>query len=78
MSYPEEKDRPAMEKELGELVESREQWTKERKPKIVREKKQKEEELQKENEKFKMAVSTVMDKWIEHAQDEGWLKLKVL
>ena len=61
-----------MEKELEELVKSREQWTKERKPKIERDLKQKEEELQKENEKFEMVVLTVMDKWIQHAHDEGW------
>ena len=52
-------------------MERREQWTKERKPKIEKEIKQKEEELQKENKKFEMAVSTVMDTWIQHAQDEG-------
>ena len=64
------KDRLALEKELEELVKIREQWTKEIK--------QKEEELQKEIEKLEMVVLTVMDKWIQHAQDEGWLKLKVL
>ena len=71
-------NRPALEKELEELVKSREQWTKERKPKIEKEIKQKEEELQKENEKLELVVLTVMDKWMQHAQGEGWLKLKVL
>ena len=66
-----EENRPVMKKELEELVESREQWTKERILKIEKEIKQKEEELQKENEKFEMAISTVMDKWIQHAQNEG-------
>ena len=31
------------------------------------------EELTKINEKFVMAVSTALDKWVEHANDEGWL-----
>ena len=72
-----QEEEPAMKKELEELVERRKQWTKERKPKIEREIKQKKEELQKEIEKLKMVVLTVMDKWIQQAQDEGWLKLQV-
>ena len=35
--------------------------------------KEKEEELKKINEKFLMALSTTIDKWVEHANDEGWL-----
>ena len=35
--------------------------------------KKKEEELQEENEKFKSAVSTHFNKWIEQADDKGWL-----
>ena len=59
-----------MEKE----AEEREKWTKEQKPKIEQEIKQKKEELEKENEKFQMAVSAVMDEWI---HSEGWFKLKI-
>ena len=33
---------------------------------------EKEEELKKVNEKFLMAISTTIDKWVEHANDEGW------
>lgn len=43
------------------LVEERQQRTKE-----------KEEELKKINEKFLLAFSTTIDKWVEHANDEGW------
>ena len=50
-------------------------WWKEKK--IEKEIKQKMEELQKENTKFETAVSTVMDKWIQQAQDEGYLNSKV-
>ena len=66
------KEEPEMKKELKELVEKREQWTKKRIP-VIEEIKQKEKELKEENEKFKVAVSDVIDKWIEHAQanDEG-------
>ena len=35
--------------------------------------KEKEEELKKIDEKFVIAVSTAIDKWVEHANDEGWL-----
>ena len=45
--------------------------------KIEKEMRQKIEELQKENKKFETAVSTVMDQWIQQAQDEGYLKSKV-
>ena len=64
------KEEPEMKKELKELVEKREQWTKKRIP-VIEEIKQKEEQLKKEKEKFKVAVSGVIDKWIEHANDEG-------
>ena len=36
--------------------------------------KQKKEELQKENERFEVAVSTVMDNWIQQAQEIGQLQ----
>lgn len=66
------KEEPEMKKELKELAEKREQWTKKRIP-VIEEIKQKEKELKEENEKFEVAVSDVIDKWIEHAQanDEG-------
>lgn len=66
------KEEPEMKKELKELVEKREQWTKKRIP-VIEEIKQKEKELKEENEEFKVAVSDVIDKWIQHAQanDEG-------
>ena len=35
--------------------------------------KEKEEELKMIEENFVMAVSTAIDKWVEHANDEGWL-----
>ena len=35
--------------------------------------KEKEEEVKKIEEKFVIAVSTAIDKWVEHAKDEGWL-----
>lgn len=55
-----------------ELVEEREQRTKENETKKTHIK-EKEEELKKLNEKFLMAISTAIDKWVEHANDEGWL-----
>ena len=60
-----------MKKELEQLVERREQWTTEGKLKIEQEMKQKKKELKEEIKKFEMAVSTVMDKWMQHAQDKG-------
>ena len=65
------KEEQEMRKELENVIKQREQWTKEIKPKIEREIKQNEEELQRENEKFQMAVCDVMDKWICQASDEG-------
>ena len=65
------KEEQEMRKELENVTKQREQWTKEIKPKIEKEIKQKEEELQGENEKFQMAVCDVMDKWICQASDEG-------
>ena len=55
-----------------ELVEEREQRTKENETKRTHIK-EKEEELKKLNEKFLMAISSTIDKWVEHANDEGWL-----
>ena len=60
-----------------ELEEEREQRTKENKTKKTHIK-EKEEELKKLNEKFLMAISTTIDKWVEHANDEGWLTSFVL
>ena len=53
------------------LVEERQQRMKENDTKMTQ-KKEKEEELKKINEKFLMAISTTIDKWVEHANDEGW------
>ena len=60
-----------------ELVEEREQRTKENETKKTHIK-EKEGELKKLNEKFLMAISTTIDKWVEHANDEGWLTSFVL
>ena len=50
----------------------REQRMKENDTKMMQ-MKEKEEELKMIEEKFVMAVSTAIDKWVEHANDEGWL-----
>ena len=66
------KEEPAMRNELKQLTEKREQWETERKPLIEKQIKEKVEELKKETEKFEMAVSRVIDKWIElHLEDKG-------
>ena len=70
-SYEEEQ---MMKRELKELAERREQLTKER-IQINEEMMQKKEELNKENEKFKLAVTDVVDKWIEQSQDGKWILL---
>ena len=54
-----------------ELVEEREQRMKENDTKMMQIK-EKEEELKKIEEKFVMALSTAIDKWVEHA-NKGWL-----
>ena len=54
-----------------ELVEEREQRMKENDTKMMQIK-EKEEELKMIEEKFVMALSTAIDKWVEHANDEGW------
>ena len=66
------KEEPAMRNELKQLTEKREQWKTERKPLIEKQIKEKVEELKKETEKFEMAVSSVIDKWIElQPNDKG-------
>ena len=70
------KEEQEMRKELENVIKQREQWTKEIKPKIEKEIKQKKEELQGENEKFQMAICDVMDKWICQASDEGLFSSK--
>ena len=71
-------ERPAIKKRLEKVIEEREQRKMEIEE-IVEEIQQKEEEIkrhnQREKEKFQAAVSTVMDKWIRQAKDEGWLIL---
>ena len=63
---------PSGRKTERELVEEREQRMKENDTKMMQIK-EKEEELKMIEEKFVMAVSTAIDKWVEHANDEGWL-----
>ena len=66
---------PAIKKLLEKVIKEREQ-RKLKIEKIVEKIQQKKEELERyqgEKEKFQMAVSTVMDKWIHQAKDEGWL-----
>ena len=67
-------ERPAIKKRLEKVIEEREQRKMEIE-KIVKEIQQKEEEIKRhhqgEKEKFQAAVSTVMDKWIREAKDEG-------
>ena len=65
-----------MRKKLENVIKQREQWTKEIKPKIEKEIKQKKEELKGENEKFQTAICDVMDKWICQASDEGLFSSK--
>ena len=63
---------PFRHKTERELVEEREQTMKENDTKMTQIK-EKEEELKNKNEKCLMAISTTIDKWVEHANDEGWL-----
>ena len=63
---------PSRHKTERELVEEKEQRMKENDTKIMHIK-EKEEELKMIEENFVMAVSTAIDKWVEHANDEGWL-----
>ena len=66
--------RPAIKNLLEKVIEKREQRKMDIE-KLVEEIQQKEEEMIRdhrgEKEKFQMAVSTVMDKWIRQAKDEG-------
>ena len=70
-SYEEEQ---MMQRGLKNLAERREQLTKER-IQINEEMMQKKEELNKENEKFKYAVTDVVDRWIEQSHDGKWILL---
>ena len=67
-------ERPAIIKRLEKVIEEREQRKMEIEE-IVEEIEQKKEEIKRlhqgEKEKFQTAVSTVMDKWIRQAKDEG-------
>lgn len=69
-SYEEEQ---VMQRQLKELAEGRKQLTKER-IHINEEMKKKEEELNREKEKFKLAVTDVVDKWIEQSHDGKWIQ----
>ena len=57
-----------------DVIEKRQQWTNQMKPKLEREIKQNEEELQRKNDKLQITLSAILEKWICHANDEGWLK----
>ena len=67
-------ERPAIKTRLEKVIEEREQ-RKMKIEEIVEEIQQKKEEIKRlhrgEREKFQTAVSTVMDKWIRQAKDEG-------
>ena len=63
---------PSGHKTVRELVEERGQRMKENETKMMQIK-EKEEELKMIEEKFIIALSTAIDKWVEHANDEGWL-----
>lgn len=63
---------PAGHKTERELVEEKEQRMKENETKMMQIT-EKEEELKMIEEKFVMALSTAIDNWVEHANDEGWL-----
>ena len=56
-----------------ELAERRKQLMKER-IQLNEEMMQKKEELNRENEKFKLAVTDVVDKWIEQSHDGKWIQ----
>ena len=62
-----------MQRQLKQLAGRREELTKER-IQINEEMKKKEEELNREKEKFKLAVTDVVDKWIEQSQDGKWIQ----
>lgn len=55
-----------------DLDEEREQRMNKKNTKMMQIK-EKEEELKKIEEEYVMALSTAIDKWVEHANDEGWL-----
>ena len=59
-----------MKKELRKATKAIEVSTKKR-VSIFGEIKEREEELKKETEKFKITVSTQMDNWIEQSHDKG-------
>ena len=67
MFYEEEAE---MKIELRKATKAIELWTKER-ISITGEIKEREEELKKETEKFKITVLTQMDNWIEQSHDKG-------
>ena len=64
---PDPKEETEMKKELGEIMEKSKRLTEEIMS-IDEEIEEKKEELKKESEKFKMIVSTQIDKWTEQAQ----------
>ena len=67
-------DKEILSKHLKDVIEKRQQWTNQMKPKLEREMKQNEEELQRKHNKLQITLSAILEKWICHANDEGWLK----
>ena len=65
-----DEEEAVMKKELREATKKIDLWTKER-ISITGEIKEREEELKKETEKFKITVLTQMDNWIEQSHDKG-------
>ena len=55
--------KPWSKQEQLELLKRREQWTKEEKPKIMMQIKEKDEEIQKEMEHLEIAISAGVNKW---------------
>lgn len=67
-------DKEILSKHLEDVIEKRQQWTNQMKPKLEREIKQNEEELQRKHNKLQITLSAILEKWICYANDEGWLK----
>lgn len=65
-------DKEMLSKHLKDVIEKRQQWTNQMKPKLERKIKQNEEELQRKHNKLQISLSAILEKWI--CYDEGWLK----
>lgn len=64
-------DKEILSKHLKDVIEKRQQWTNQMKPKLEREIKQNEEELQRKHNKLQITLSAILEKWICYANDEG-------